>query len=224
MNDVVANIDKTAWALMLISVSINILAVVVQYIFKELPAAFLGVISLVCVALFITGVWLAYLGYGQPVVQSAPPSRSSTQEGNAAPKPPGIESIFPPQSAIDVRPMPGSRTVSFILADWVSWSASDISVSTWMSTGGGFEKIGSHRYDYLGNGDSIPVTESVAAQTPSKIALCISYILNKHHVEAIHFFSNADSAGYRRARDAIFEVDGSGNLCASMPLPAQGAL
>lgn len=223
MKEVLSNIDATAWALMFISVSINLVTVVIQYKYRVLPSAVLAVILIVGIGLLAGGVWLAYVGYGRSAGQQQPPREPNREDVKPPPQPPGIESIFPPQSAIDIRPMPGARTVSFILADWVSWSASNIAVSTWMSTGGAFQQIGTHKYDYLGNGDSVQLTEPVAPQTPSKVALCISYVLNKHRVEAIHFFSNADSGGYRRARDSIFEVDGPGRLCNSMPRPAQGA-
>jgi hypothetical protein len=218
MYDFLSHIDKTAWALMFISVSVNMILVVVQFKFRSLPPVILAVLLTISVGLFLFGCWLAYIDYSKPPPPVPPPG----------PRPPvplsSIEKIFPPESAIDIRPLPGARALSFFLADWVSWSASNIEVSTWMTVNGHLVKVGTHSYKYIGNGDSVTLTETVSPPPPSTVALCVSYELNKHHVEVIHFFANADGSGYRRSRDSIFEVDGSGRLCNSMPAPAQRVL
>jgi hypothetical protein len=171
---------------------------------------------------------LGYFHHGEAATiphQPSPPTPAS-QPPRGAPqsKSATIEQIVPPQSVVDIRPVPGTPNLTFLLADWVSWSASDINVATWISENGNFEKVSSQRYNYLGVGDHITLTEPLTSGARAAVAICVSYSVNDHRVEVIQFFFNQDGSGYRRARDNLFEVDGNGKLCESMPTPARRAL
>jgi hypothetical protein len=137
---------------------------------------------------------------------------------------PTIEEIFPPQSAVDIRPIPATPNLTFFLADWVSWSASDIKLSNWISENGNFVQVSSKQIPYLGAGDQTTLTEPISSTARATVAICLDYSVNHHRVEVIQFFSNSDGGGYRRARDNVFQVDGDGQLCRSMPSPAEQAM
>lgn len=193
----------------------------------------LAVLTAGCVAIasswFLGETILDKLGYLHHAESSSLPNQPSPplpQPASAAPQPksPTVEQIFPPESAVDIRPIPGAPQLTFFLADWVSWSASDINLSTWILQDGSFVKVSTKQYSYLGSGDNITLTEPLTSGAQSSVAICMSYLVNKHHVEVIQFFSNPDGSGYRRARDNVFQVDGQGQLCESMPAPAARAL
>jgi hypothetical protein len=135
-----------------------------------------------------------------------------------------IETIFPPQSAIDIRPITDTRTARFLVADWVSWSVANVEVATWSASGGLFSKIDSQKFAYVGAGDQVSLSLPTAPIPQQILAICIAYAVNSHKVEAIHFFSTFQENTYRRLRETISEVDGEGKLCSSMPRPAQVAL
>lgn len=187
-----------------------------------------------CIALasswFLGETVLDRLGYLHHVavpsvaVQSSLPTEAPQSRQTILQPAPGVEQIFPPQTAIDIRPIPGTAGLTFFLADWVSWSASDIKLSSWISKNDNFVRVSSNQYAYLGAGDQTTLAEPVSSSERATVAICVSYRLNDHHVEVIQFFSNLDGGGYRRARDNVFQVDGSRQLCQSMPGPALQAL
>jgi hypothetical protein len=185
----------------------------------KLSAGVRALASLCVVGATVVGIWLLTKQSAVPppppqVNQPAPTSRPRTS----------IEEIFPPESAVDIRPVPGTPSLTFFLADWVSWSANNIKLSSWISENGSFARVSSKQYPYLGAGDQTTLTVPISSTGRAIVAICMSYLVNNHQVEVIHFFSNADGTGYRRARDNIFQVDGNGHLCQSMPRPALQAL
>lgn len=202
---------------MLIPLGVTLVLFVVQYRFRSLPSGVLVLISVVALCACGSGVWLAVADYPHVQTPAIPPRPGTAPQTS-------IEQIFPPQSAVDIRPIPGTQNLSFFLANWVSWSVSNIQLSSWMSENGSFVRVSSNQYPYLGAGDQTTLTIPVASTGRSAVAICMSYLVNHHHVEVIQFFSNSDGGGYRRARDNTFKVDGDGELCESMPQSALQAL
>jgi hypothetical protein len=219
------NLDPVAWGWGFFSTGIAIAFFILAILLKRLPPLVSAGGLLVALILIAWGAYLLIEAVRKvPDVPAKLPGEPTQLPSASSTPRPTIESIFPPETAIDIRPSLGVKTASFTLSNWVSWGASEIEATTWMRTNGSFAKLGTRRYPYLGIGDSVSLTEQLLPSTNITIAICISYLLNNHHVEVIHFFSNADGAGYRRARDSIFEVDRQSGLCKSMPGPAVRAL
>jgi hypothetical protein len=185
----------------------------------KLPTA-LRIFASLCVAgTMAIGIWL--LTVHSNGLQKSPhvnkPSSTSRPQTS-------IGQIFPPQSTIDIRPIPGTPNFTFFLSDWVSWSASEVHLSSWISENRNFVRVSSKQYPYIGAGDQATVTEPIPSSSRSVVAVCMSYVVRGHRVEVIQFFSNPDGSGYRRARDNVSQVDGDGHLCEAMPRPALEAL
>jgi hypothetical protein len=219
------NLDPVEWGWGFFGTGIAIAFFILAILIKKLPPLVSAGGLFVALVLIASGGYLLVEAISKaPNISARLPEQPKQQPPAPSNPSASIESIFPPETAIEIRPSLGVKTASFTLSNWVSWSASEIQVTTWMRVSGAFVNLGTSRYAYLGTGDSVSLTEQIPANTQTTFAICISYLLNNHHVEIIHFFSNTDGAGYRRVRDSIFEVDKQGSLCKSMPAPAARAL
>lgn len=160
----------------------------------------------------------------QGAASASPPALEPTAQAPQSRQSSSTEAIFPPQTAIDMRPLPDTQTARFLLANWVSWSAKNVHATAWIGSGNSLKQIAAAEYAYLGSADQVSFVLPLTPGPNQLVAICLSYSVNSHRVEAVHFFSSFRENTYRRLRDTVFEVDGPGKLCSSMPASAQTAL
>lgn len=214
--------DPVTWGWGLLGAGLTIFTFILSMLIRKPPSAGSTAIGLLfSLGLMIVGGYFLFQSWSVPVLSVLP---KETQKQTPLDPETSLEKVFPPQTAIEVRPSLGLTNASFTLSNWVSWGAKSIHVSSWIKEGAAFARLGTHNYAYLGTGDSVSFTEQVNSTARAIIALCISYELNSHHVEVLHFFSNLDGGGYRRLRDSVANVDSLRPLCGSMPRSAEAVL
>jgi hypothetical protein len=85
LNNFISNIDKTAWALMLIPLGIAFFLFAIQYTFRTLSTGALAAISILALGLSGVGVWLAYIDNGGgPIEQLFPPEAADARAARGA--------------------------------------------------------------------------------------------------------------------------------------------
>jgi hypothetical protein len=217
---IMSSSDLLAWGGILLSTGLAIGFFVLTILVKRLsvPMIFLT-LAFACGLIVWGGVLLSWSWKSLTPPDAAVPPANQVITRPAVPNS-SLEQIFPPEAAIDVRPSLGTNAATFTLSNWVSWGASSIDVTTWIKAGNTLSPLGRRHYDYLGTGDTVTLSETTPASSISTLAVCLSYLLNKHRVEVIHFFSNSERQGFRKLRESVSQVDGKGNLCDSMPSAA----